>query len=145
VLGALLHVEDHELQLAAKNQEAPAADYEIPDDEPLEEKPYMKGRKMIGKELESEMDIGLFETFTLYLGKVSQAVMVPLQAWGLYSEYELSCVTCLQAGSRRKPTGKFKGLIRVLTDPDTPPPIELDKLIKPEYVRVRLYALRTFK
>lgn len=55
-------------QLARRASE-PAEDED--DDEPIEERAYMKGRKVLTGELESEYAIGLFETFTLYLGKVS--------------------------------------------------------------------------
>jgi hypothetical protein len=41
------------------------------DNEPIEERAYMKGRKILPGQLEDEYPIGLFQTFTLCLGKVS--------------------------------------------------------------------------
>jgi hypothetical protein len=41
--------------------------------------------------------------------------------------------------------GRFKGLIRVIEREDEPPLIDMDKLTKPTYVKVRLYVLRGLK
>ena len=69
VFGALLHVEDREFKQAARTSNG-YDDDDLALDEPLEEKTYMLGRKMLTQELEAEMKIGLFETFILQLGKV---------------------------------------------------------------------------
>lgn len=45
-------------------------------------------------------------------------------------------------GKRQKLTGRFKGLVRVLTNPDAPPLIPLEKLTNPQHVVVRAYILR---
>lgn len=41
--------------------------------------------------------------------------------------------------------GRFKGLIRVMEREDEPPLIDLNRLVKPTYVKVRLYVLRGLK
>jgi hypothetical protein len=55
------------------------------------------------------------------------------------------CLAQAMQGKPQKPTGRFKGLFRIILDETEKPIFDLEKLLKPKPVKVRAYVLTALK
>jgi len=81
---------------------------------------YLKGRETVDDELEDQLSMKPFDSIEIFTGSKSA---------GLF-------------GPKFRKVGIFKGLIRLLKDPNTPPAVDHQLLLAPKSVFVRVYVLR---